>query len=247
MLVLGVARGQHRVDREFRDRPVRQQRGHVDGVVPGVGARSGQRSGVAAADPVHRHLLLGALLLGADGVGQHQGAEDRGDEEGPGRFEGDDVAVDDLAGEPRDAAARGGDPGAQPDGLTRHDAAQPADERDEEAQGDHRGQEPVPADRLYEGVGGADAHQHEDEQEEHQHGAGVDDDLHDHQERRLVDPVEDGEADHHHGHHERGVDSPAAEHYSERGEHHDGAQDVEGRGLTAANGGGRCLKRNDVH
>ena len=89
-------------------------------------------------------------------------------------------------------------------------------------------QHPLAADRLDHRVGGVDADQHQHEEEQHQDRAGVDDDLHREEERRVEGGVQHGQADHHHGQQQRGVHGLADEQDAERGEHHDRRQDPEG-------------------
>ena len=61
-----------------------------------------------------------------------------------------------------------------------------AEHQDEpEAEPDEDRQDPLPLDRLDDRVGGVDADQHQHEQEQHQDRAGVDDDLHREEERRV--------------------------------------------------------------
>ena len=76
------------------------------------------------------------------------------------------------------------------------------------------------------------------EEEQHQDGAGVDDDLHREQERRVEDGVQDGEADHHDGQQQRGVHGLADEQDAEGREHHDRREDPEGRSRSASSGAG---------
>jgi hypothetical protein len=69
----------------------------------------------------------------------------------------------------------------------------------------------VSADGLGQRVGRIDSDEHEDEQEDHHHGAGVDEDLDDPEELRLLGEVEDAEVDHDERHAQRGVDRLARE------------------------------------
>ena len=55
-----------------------------------------------------------------------------------------------------------------------------------EEQADDGGHRPLPLDRLHDRVGRVDADEHQHEQEQHQDRAGVDDDLHREQERRVL-------------------------------------------------------------
>ena len=106
-----------------------------------------------------------------------------------------------------------------PSPMHEHQAEQqPADDR----------QHALAADRLDDRVGGVDADQHQHEQEEHQDRAGVDDDLHREEERRVEHGVQHRQADHHDGQQQRGVHGLADEEDAERGEHHDRREDPEG-------------------
>ena len=99
------------------------------------------------------------------------------------------------------------------------------------------GEHPLATDRLDDRVGGIDADQHHDEEEQHQDRAGVDDDLHREQERRVEGGVEEREADHHHGQQERGVDGLADEQDAEGRDHHDRRQDPEDHGVASFGSG----------
>ena len=88
-------------------------------------------------------------------------------------------------------------------------------------------------------VGGVDADEHQHEQEQHHDRAGVDDDLHDAEERRVLGDVEHRQRDHRHRQEHRRVHRLAARHHAERADHRDGAEDPERapprrRGATAS-------------
>ena len=73
-----------------------------------------------------------------------------------------------------------------------------------------------------------DADQHQHEQEQHQDRAGVDDDLDDEQERRVLGRVLHGQRDHHRGQAERGVHRLAGQDHAERAQDHHRRQQPEG-------------------
>ena len=126
----------------------------------------------------------------------------------------------------------------QADGGAERDLAERDDEHDAQQQAADGRQHALALDRLDDGVGRVDADQHQHEQEQHQDRAGVDDDLHREQERRLEDGVQDGEADHHDGEQHGGVHGLAHEQDAERGGHHDRGEDPEGHSAASCPGCG---------
>ena len=69
-------------------------------------------------------------------------------------------------------------------------------EQPQEGRPDHRGDRPLPDDRLHaEVLGPVHAQQHDHEQEEDDHGAGVDDDLDGSQEGGVLEHEEHGDAE----------------------------------------------------
>ena len=88
-----------------------------------------------------------------------------------------------MFGQRRDVAARVGL--VEPDDGAERDLAEADHEHDAEQQPEEDRQDPLALDRLDDRVGGVDADQHQHEQEQHQDRAGVDDDLHREEERRV--------------------------------------------------------------
>ena len=75
----------------------------------------------------------------------------------------------------------------EPDDRAERDLADADHQRSTpKQQADDDRQQPLALDRLDDRVGGVDADQHQHEQEQHQDRAGVDDDLHREQERRVL-------------------------------------------------------------
>jgi hypothetical protein len=128
-------------------------------------------------------------------------------------------------------------------------AADRPDQQHGEREPDDHGGQPLPAQHLDHRVGAVAAHQHQHEQEQHHHGAGVDDDLHESEERRVLDHVEHGEREHRAGQAQRRVDGVAGEHHAQRAEQRDGTHDPERDGLAEADdlSGGRLGKQLDRH
>ena len=236
------AAGQHGLRHRLRvGAAVGQQRGDVDRVVPGVDTRGGQRAGVLAGLGVAPHPVAGALLLGgllADllAVREHHRTQGGGDQQRRGGLEDQHVAAEQQVRQRRDVALRLG--GGQPDRVADHRIANGQDQQDADAQGRQDRRQPLAAQRLHQRVAGVHADQHQHEQEQHQDGAGVDDDLHREQERRVLGGVLHRQADHHRRQAERRVHRLAGQHHAERAEHHHRCQQPEGHRLR----GGRDLQ-----
>ena len=117
---------------------------------------------------------------------------------------------------------------SRPAAAPRRELAQPDHQDRAEQQATEGGEHALAADRLDDRVGRVHADQHQHEEEQHQDRAGVDDDLHGEEERRVERGVEHREADHHDGQQQRGVHGLAHEQDAERGQHHDRREDPEG-------------------
>ena len=122
---------------------------------------------------------------------------------------------------------------ARPPGVADSGPRAPRPASTGEADAEHGRGHPLAAQRLHHRVGGVAADQHQHEQEQDHDRAGVDDDLHDAQERRLLDEVEDAQAEHRHHQEQRRVDGVAGEHHAERPGQRDRAEDPEADGLAA--------------
>ena len=188
----------------------------------GRGACRARRSRASAARPGRPASAFGREALA---VGEHHRAERGGDQQGAGGLEGEDVAGEQDVGDRRDVAAGVGL--VEPDHGAERDLAEADDQDDAEDQAEDDRHHALAADRLHDRVGGVDADQHHHEEEQHQDRAGVDDDLHREQERRVQHGVEERQADHHHGEQQRGVHGLADEQDAERGGHHDRGEDPE--------------------
>jgi hypothetical protein len=180
---------------------------------------------------------LGDLLRGALAVGEHHRAKGGRDEQCTGRLEGEHVAGEDQVGQARHVAALVR--GVQPAVDGRH-VADAEDEQPGEPQGRQQGSDPLPPKRLHQGVGGVDADQHEDEQEQHHHGTGVDHDLHDTEERRILRQVHHREAQHRHGQQQRTVDGLLHEQHARGRDHRQRSQQPEDHRFAGPGVGGGC-------
>ena len=116
-----------------------------------------------------------------------------------------------------------------PGGLGDAGADQPG-----EADAQHDRGDPLPAQRLDHRVGGVPADEHEHEEEEDHDRAGVDDDLHRAQERRLLDDVEDAQREHRVDQPQRGVDGVLRQHHAQRPGQRDRPEHPEDDGLAGA-------------
>ncbi len=107
-------------------------------------------------------------------------------------------------------------------------------ERDEqrEADAEQRRRPALAAQRLDDRVGRVAPDQHQDEQEQDHDRAGVDDDLHEAEERALLDQVERAEAHHRRDQRERRVHGVAQQHHADRAGQRDRAEDPERDGLA---------------
>ena len=78
----------------------------------------------------------------------------------------------------------------RPPAMSVERPGEPGDDQAGEAEAEHDRGDPLPAQRLDQRVRGVPADQHQHEQEQDHDRAGVDDDLHRAEERRLLDHVE---------------------------------------------------------
>jgi hypothetical protein len=195
--------------------------------------------------------LAQPALFGALGEGQHHRADRSGDQQRRGELEGEQVVGEQDATEIGDVAAAGGvdrgqsgggDPG---EGPTEHRCQQHC-----QADPAQRGRDPLTAQHLNHRVDAFLPHQHQHEQKQHHDRAGVDDDLHEPQERRLLDHVQRTQAQH-------GLRQPQCRMHRIAGEYHsqptgqrERAQDPERDGLPDADGvnryGGNWLGQHDT-
>ena len=187
-------------DRLLGDRPVGQQRGHVDGVVARVHAGAGLVDRVpVGGEALGGQLGLGLARLDALAVGQHHRPHRGGDQQRGGDLEGQQVPGED---QPRrcPGRCRRARRWPRPGPTTVVPRQRVGDRR--RAAGPRKptnastGQHALALERLDEGVGGVHAHDHEHEDEQHHHRAGVDDDLHHPQEHGVLGDVEDRQVDH---------------------------------------------------
>ena len=195
---------------------------------PGVGSGPGCCAGVGVTlHPVHHQLVLAALLGQPLAVRQHHGTESGGDQQRRRGLEGEHVPVEDQRGQALDVAAFGRVGAGQTQRLADDGVAGGEDHQRTEADAGQRGERTLTLDRLHQRVGGVHADQHQHEQEQHQDRAGVDDDLHGEQERRVKRRVLHGQGDHHRGQAERGVHRLAGQDHPQRRQHHHRGQQPE--------------------
>ncbi len=163
-------------------------------------------------------------------MGQHHRAQRGGDQQRRGDLEGEHVAREDQLGQRRHVARRVHR--AEAGGRGEHHVADAQRHQGGEGEPDDDRPEALAPDRLDERVGRVDADQHQHEQEQHHHGAGVDDDLHGGEERRVLDGVEDRQREHDHAEHQGAVDGSAAEDEPECRADRDDGEHPERDGLT---------------
>ncbi|MBP2476076.1 hypothetical protein JOF53_004948 [Crossiella equi] len=179
--------------------------------------------------PAQAHLdqlalaVLGGVLLVHEGQ-QHR-AERGGDEQRRGELEGEEVVDEQLLADARDVA-RGLVDRLQADGRhVREGPAERGDQQRGEADTGEGGGQALTAQHLDHRVRAVPADQHQHEQEQHHDRAGVDDDLHHAEERRLLHQVQHAEAEHGEHQPQRGVHRVAGEEHAqatgqrERAEH----------------------------
>ena len=137
-------------------------------------------------------------------MGQHHGADGRGDQQCAGQLERPQISGKDQEGQAFDVSVRVGR-GKSGVGPRRHGADR-GDQQNAECQAGHHAGDPLSAQRFLQRFCRVHADQHQHEQEQHHHRAGVDHDLNDTQKRRVLDHVQDGQAEHCHRQEHRRVD-----------------------------------------
>jgi len=96
-------------------------------------------------------------------------------------------------------------------------------------------------------VRGVPADQHQHEQEQHHDRAGVDDDLHEAQERRLLHQVQHAQAEHGEHQEQRRVHGVPGEDHAEPAAERHRAEDPERDGLAGGHFGGGLCENHGAH
>jgi len=145
-----------------------------------------------------------------------------------------------------DVAARAGVVRGEADGLHRGERRpEGRDQQHRQPEAEHQGGQPLPAQHLDHRVGAVPPDHHQHEQEQHHDRAGVDDDLHEAEERRLLDHVQRAEREHRQHQEQRRVHGVLGEDHAERAEQRQRAEDPEGHGLASGHRVLDVLRQNE--